>query len=56
MSITRKLEIEGKAMIEIESAPPDRFYDRIRDILDAARTGVVRTVNTAQVLSNWLIG
>jgi predicted nuclease of restriction endonuclease-like (RecB) superfamily len=43
-------------MIEIESAPPDRFYDRIRDILDAARTGVVRTVNTAQVLSNWLIG
>jgi predicted nuclease of restriction endonuclease-like (RecB) superfamily len=43
-------------MIEIESTPPDGFYDRIRDILEAACTGVVRTVNTAQVLSNWLMG
>jgi predicted nuclease of restriction endonuclease-like (RecB) superfamily len=43
-------------MSEIQSTPPDGFYDRIRDILESARTGVVRTVNTAQVLSNWLIG
>jgi hypothetical protein len=38
--------------------PPqkDGFYDRICNILDAAQIGVVRTVNTAQVLSHWLIG
>jgi predicted nuclease of restriction endonuclease-like (RecB) superfamily len=39
-----------------QPTPTDGFYDRIRDILETARTGVVRTVNTAQVLSNWLIG
>jgi predicted nuclease of restriction endonuclease-like (RecB) superfamily len=43
-------------MSEIEQLTPDGFYDRILDILESARTGVVRTVNTAQVLSNWLIG
>jgi predicted nuclease of restriction endonuclease-like (RecB) superfamily len=32
------------------------FYDRIRAILESARTSVVRTVNTAQVRSNWSIG
>jgi len=32
------------------------IYDRIRQILESARTGVARTVNTTQVLSNWLIG
>jgi hypothetical protein len=47
---------KAKAMSEIQSIPSDGFYDRIRDILEAAHTGVVRTVNTAQVLSNWLIG
>jgi predicted nuclease of restriction endonuclease-like (RecB) superfamily len=36
--------------------PPDRFYTRIRDILESARLGIARTVNTAQVLSYWLIG
>ena len=39
-----------------EIQPSDRFYDRIRDILDNTRINVARTVNTAQVLSNWLIG
>jgi predicted nuclease of restriction endonuclease-like (RecB) superfamily len=43
-------------MSEIQPTSPDMFYDRIRDILESARTSVVRTVNTAQVLSNWLIG
>jgi len=28
----------------------------IREILEAARTGVARTVNTTQVVANWLIG
>ena len=32
------------------------LYGRIRDILEAARTGVARTVNTTQVMANWLIG
>jgi hypothetical protein len=32
------------------------LYQRIRDILESARTGVVRTVNTTQVVANWLIG
>jgi hypothetical protein len=43
-------------MNEIQPTSPDVFYERIRDILESASTGVVRTFNTAQVLSNWLIG
>ena len=36
--------------------PPQLSYQRIREILTAAQLGVARTVNTAQVLANWLIG
>lgn len=43
-------------MNDIERDHQEAFYCRICDILTAARTGVARTVNTAQVLSNWLIG
>lgn len=32
------------------------LYRRIREILDSARVGVARSVNTAQVCANWLIG
>lgn len=32
------------------------LYGRVREILDAARTGIARTVNTTQVLANWLVG
>lgn len=32
------------------------LYRRIREILEAARTGVARSVNTTQVVANWLIG
>ncbi len=32
------------------------LYNRIREILDSARAGVARSVNTAQVCANWLIG
>ena len=32
------------------------LYRRIREILEAARTGVARSVNTAQVVANRLIG
>src|SRR5436190_11103451 len=31
-------------------------YGRIREILESARAGVARSVNTAQVMANWLIG
>lgn len=31
-------------------------YLRIRQILESARTSVARTVNTTQVIANWLIG
>jgi predicted nuclease of restriction endonuclease-like (RecB) superfamily len=32
------------------------LYGRVREILDAARAGIARTVNTTQVMANWLIG
>ena len=32
------------------------LYDRIREILESARTRVARSVNTTQVVANWLIG
>ncbi len=37
----------------VASAP---LYGRVREILEAARTHVARTVNTTQVTANWLIG
>lgn len=38
------------------SLKSDPVYSRIREILESARTHVARTVNTTQVVSNWLIG
>lgn len=32
------------------------LFDRIRDILESARSNIARTVNTTQVMANWLIG
>lgn len=32
------------------------LYKRIREILESARSGLARTVNTTQVMANWLIG
>jgi DUF1016 N-terminal domain len=32
------------------------LYQRIRTILESARAGVARTVNTTQVVANWLVG
>lgn len=43
----RRLKTTGK---------PAALYQRVRQILDAARTGITRTVNTTQVVANWLIG
>ncbi|NJD68379.1 MAG: hypothetical protein C3F12_02550 [Candidatus Methylomirabilota bacterium] len=35
---------------------PPPFYHRIRQILESARAGAARSVNTAQVMAYWLIG
>ena len=35
---------------------PVRVYERIREILESARNTVARSVNTTQVVANWLIG
>lgn len=37
-------------------AKPEPIYERIREILESARSHVARTVNTTQVVANWLIG
>lgn len=37
-------------------ARPAPVYQRIRDILESARAAVARSVNTTQVVTNWLIG
>src|SRR3990170_7023399 len=33
-----------------------QLYQRIRQILESARTTVARSVNTTQVIANWLVG
>ncbi|MFA4874409.1 MAG: PDDEXK nuclease domain-containing protein [bacterium] len=35
---------------------PSSIYERIRSILESARSSAARSVNTAQVAANWLIG
>ena len=35
---------------------PAPVYQRIRDILESARAAVARSVNTTQVVANWLVG
>lgn len=32
------------------------LYGRVREILESARSNIARTVNTTQVIANWLIG
>jgi predicted nuclease of restriction endonuclease-like (RecB) superfamily len=39
--------------------PPEKsfpIYDRVRHILASAQAGVARSVNSAQVMANWLVG
>ena len=40
----------------MKSPTRDRLYARICGILESARTGIARSVNTTQVVANWLIG
>jgi predicted nuclease of restriction endonuclease-like (RecB) superfamily len=41
---------EGSAAV----APP--LFGRVREILEAARSNIARTVNSTQVVANWLVG
>jgi predicted nuclease of restriction endonuclease-like (RecB) superfamily len=49
---------EGETMRRKKGAnpPSSRIYERIRAIPGSARTTVARTVNSTQVVANWLIG
>lgn len=47
--------MKGKPKIAPEKKKPP-LYDRIREILESARTRVSRAVNTTQVVANWLVG
>lgn len=40
--------------MKLQKPPP--LYQRIREILESARSNAARSVNTAQVMANWLIG
>jgi len=39
-----------------QSAKGSPVYERIREILESAKASVARSVNTTQVVTNWLIG
>ncbi|MDX9943435.1 MAG: PDDEXK nuclease domain-containing protein [Azonexus sp.] len=43
-----------KAATPATITPP--LYGRVREILESARSNIARTVNTTQVIANWLIG
>lgn len=47
--------VARKAAVKAVVSAPDMFA-RVREILETARTHVARTVNTTQVVANWLIG
>jgi len=46
----------GMGLIAMAKRKESAIYVRIREILESARAGVARTVNTTQVMANWLIG
>jgi len=43
-------------MTDPRKAPRVDLYGRVRGILESARVSLARTVNTTQVVANWLIG
>jgi len=40
----------------MKSKASSALYGRIREILESVRAGVARSVNTSQVIANWLVG
>lgn len=51
-----KAKKPSKPSLEVSAKELSGVYQRIREILESARAGVARTVNTTQVVANWLIG
>ena len=51
-AVTPKREPE----VPLPKASEEAMFDRIRAILESARTHVARTVNSTQVVANWLVG
>ena len=45
-----------KPTVAVPAKELSGIYERVREILEAAKAGVARTVNTTQVVANWLIG
>ena len=44
----------AKRKLPLKITPP--IFDRVREILESARANVACTVNSTQVVANWLIG
>ena len=40
----------------MKAGGPASLYRRVREILESARAGAARSVNTAQLVAYWLIG
>ncbi|MGJ7525914.1 PDDEXK nuclease domain-containing protein [Variovorax sp. GB1P17] len=57
MPTSDKSRVRATTPIRAKAVPSTRpLFGRVREILEAARAGVARTVNTTQVAANWLIG
>ncbi|WP_296648485.1 PDDEXK nuclease domain-containing protein [Thiobacillus sp. 63-78] len=54
--MAKKIEPEIVSALPTQSATPDVLMQRVVQILESARSQVVRTVNTATVTAYWLIG
>ena len=51
--------MSGKRAVVGRKSParlPEALYGRVRQILESARTSAARSVNTAQVVANWMVG
>ena len=51
--------MSGKRIVIGRKPParlPEALYGRVRQILESARTSAARSVNTAQVVANWMVG
>jgi hypothetical protein len=51
--------MSGKRTAMVRKSPgrlPGALYGRVRQILESARASAARSVNTAQVVANWMVG
>ena len=46
----------AKKSKKLSTARSKAVFERVREILESARANVARSVNTTQVVANWLIG